>query len=124
SYVVDEGVDGVRFANLDLTYALSDGALGEVYLVVDALGEGEMVLAIDGEVVGVAATGTPTALLNPAVEPDLMAELLSLLAHEDPECLIPLAFECSDFGKKATAATRWLFKTATYVTAAACCTLS
>jgi hypothetical protein len=123
-HFVDEGFDGVRFASVDLTYVLSDGALGEVYLVVDARGEGEMVLAIDGEIVGAATTGTRPVFLNPAVDPDLMAELLSLLAREDPECLIPLEFECSDFGRKATAATRWLFKTATYVTAAACCTLS
>jgi hypothetical protein len=98
-HFVDEGFDGVRFASVDLTYVLSDGALGEVYLVVDARGEGEMVLAIDGEIVGAATTGTRPVFLNPAVDPDLMAELLSLLAREDPECLIPLEFECSDFGR-------------------------
>ncbi len=38
--------------------------------------------------------------------------------------LVPEPLECSDFGKKATKTTKWLFKAAKYATAAACCTLT
>lgn len=133
SYFSGDRPDGVSYLGASSTYTLSTGDVGEAHIVIDAEGFGEAYFAINGDIVshttieygeidGPRLSSWHPPSLNYSAE--LVAELIAGATDDLTRRMIPEPIKCSDFGRKATKATKWLFRAAKYATAAACCTLS
>jgi hypothetical protein len=106
--------DGLRVRWASTTYELSSGQEAELFVEVDELGRGDGLIYVDGEaLVHVIVDGGTTTWVAPDV--DLPPQTLAQLAHANVANEIfsgiggPQEFPCSDFGKKAVKAAKYLW---------------
>jgi hypothetical protein len=120
-------LDGLRVRWTSVTYELSTGHEAEMFVEVDDHGRGDAYILLEGEELMHVATdehgGTTTWVasdidLSPKVLTELTAANLpdEIFAGMDPQ-----EFKCSDFGKKAVRAAKYLWIGANTALGLACC---
>jgi hypothetical protein len=119
--------DGLRVRWASTTYELSSGQEAELFVEVDDRGRGDGLIYVDGEALVHVTTdgnGDTTTWVAPDVDlpPQVLAELANgNVANEVFAGLGPQEFPCSDFGKKAVKAAKYIWKGLTIAAGAACC---
>jgi hypothetical protein len=120
--------DGLRVRWASTTYELSSGREAELFVEVDEHGRGDGLIYVDGEALVHVTTdvkGDTTSWVAPDV--DLPPQVLAELANETVANEIfagiggPQEFPCSDFGRKAVRAAKYLWIAATHAATAVCC---
>jgi hypothetical protein len=120
--------DGLRVRWTSVAYELSTGHDAEMLVEVDDQGRGDVHVYVDSEAilhVTTDAHGATTTWLAPDVDlpPEALAQLAAVNVADEIFAGVgdPQEFKCSDFGKKAVKAAKYLWIAATHAATVACC---
>lgn len=124
--------DGRRVRWASVTYELSNGHEAEVFVEVDERGHGDGLIYVEGEALLHVTTndhGTATTWVAPDIDmpPQLIAELGAVNVANEIFAGIgnePLAFPCSEFGKKVVRFAKYLWVGMVGAAGGACCVAS